>query len=66
MTERMSVDRDRCAGHGRCYSLEPELFDCDDADHPLVLHDVVPAGLEPNAQNAIENCPEGSISFAKG
>jgi hypothetical protein len=30
-----------------------------------VLHDVVAAGLEPNAQNAVGNCPEGSIGLAK-
>ena len=59
---RLTVDRDRCR---RCYSLEAKLFDCDDAGYPVVLDDVVPAGLEPNAQNAAENCPESSSSLAR-
>ena len=27
---RVRVDRDRCQGHGRCYSLAPELFEPDE------------------------------------
>ena len=27
---KIHLDTEKCQGHGRCYSLAPELFDCDD------------------------------------
>ena len=62
-TQRLEVDSDRCAGHGRCFSLEPDLFDSDDAGYPVVRHEVVPAELVANAENAVANCPEAAISL---
>lgn len=58
------VDSDRCAGHGRCYALVPELFDCDDSGYPVVLHETVDSEHMAMAENAIANCPEGAISLA--
>ena len=61
--QRLEVDVDRCAGHGRCFSMEPDLFDSDDAGHAVVRHEVVPAELLANAENAVANCPEAAISL---
>jgi len=33
---RIVLDSDLCTGHGRCYSLAPELFDADDEGHSVV------------------------------
>ena len=30
VTYRVQIDAGKCQGHGRCYSLAPELFDADD------------------------------------
>ena len=27
---RVTVDADRCTGHGRCYTLAPDVFDADE------------------------------------
>jgi ferredoxin len=62
-TVKIVLDADRCTGHGRCYSLAPELFDSDDEGHSVVLATEVPAGLEPQARLAVENCPESCISL---
>jgi len=59
---RIELDEARCTGHGRCYSLAPELFDADDMGHCVVLHTEVPRGLEDKATLAIETCPEGCLS----
>jgi ferredoxin len=59
----LEVDVDRCAGHGRCFSMEPDLFDSDDAGYAVVRHEVVPAELLANAENAVANCPEAAISL---
>jgi ferredoxin len=55
-------DADACTGHGRCYTLEPELFDSDDFGHCVVLHSEVPAGAEESARSAAANCPEHAIT----
>ena len=58
------VDFDRCAGHGRCYSLVPELFDSDDFGYPVVRHETVDSEHTAMAENAVANCPEEAISLA--
>ncbi len=58
---KLRVDLDKCTGHGRCYDLAPELFDEDEAGHCVLLHAKVPAGLEPKARVAADNCPEEAI-----
>ena len=59
---RITLNEDRCTGHGRCYSLAPELFDADEMGHCLVLSTEVPAGLEEKAHLAINSCPEEALS----
>jgi ferredoxin len=59
---RIVYDRATCQGHGRCYSLAPELFDSDDEGYAVVLGDgEVPAELEGKARLAADNCPEYAI-----
>ncbi len=60
---RIVLDSDLCTGHGRCYSLAPELFDSDDDGHSVVLAAEVPEGLESQAWVAVQNCPERCISL---
>lgn len=62
---KIVIDEERCTGHGRCYSLVPELFDSDDQGHSL-LRDPggeVPADQVRQAQVAVDNCPEDCISL---
>ena len=59
---KVHVINDQCQGHGRCYSLAPELFESDDYGNSVVLHDgEVPAGLEEKARLAELNCPEHAV-----
>jgi ferredoxin len=60
---RIVLDADRCTGHGRCYSLAPELFDSDDEGHSVVVAAEVPEGLESQAWLAAQNCPERCIAI---
>ncbi len=59
----LEVDVDRCAGHGRCFSLEPDLLVSDDAGYAVVRHEVLPAQLVANAHDAVANCPEAAITL---
>jgi ferredoxin len=60
---RIRLDNDACQGHGRCYSLAPELFDADDEGYAVLKVDdgEVPPGQEGNAVLAADNCPEFAI-----
>jgi ferredoxin len=60
---RIVLDTERCTGHGRCYSLAEELFDCDDRGYGMVKTPEVPSGLEELARTAVLNCPENAISL---
>jgi ferredoxin len=59
---RLSIT-DACTGHGRCYSLAPELFDCDDRGYGVVLSPETEPALDDKARTAVRNCPEGAIVY---
>jgi ferredoxin len=58
----LSIDPQKCQGHGRCTLASPDLFDIDDAGYGVVL--VAEPGPEYDAdiENAIGSCPEQAIS----
>ena len=62
---RIVVDADRCTGHGRCYTLAPDVFDADEVGHSVVLVGEVSGELEAQAVTAEKNCPEGAISLSR-
>ncbi|HET6774934.1 MAG TPA: ferredoxin [Acidimicrobiales bacterium] len=64
---RVHVDQEICQGHGRCYSLAPELFEPDEIGNGIEIGDgTVPAGLEDAARKAALNCPERAITIEEG
>jgi ferredoxin len=60
---RLYIDPDLCAGHGRCYTLSPELIQADDEGFPVQQGSEldVPADLEEAGRKIVANCPEGAI-----
>ena len=60
---RIRIDPERCTGHGRCYSLAPEIFEPDDEGRGMVIVEDVPAELVEKARAGIGNCPEQAISI---
>jgi len=58
---RVTVDEDRCAGHGMCLTLCPEIFELNDDGWAVASPEEVPAELEAAARDAIANCPEKAI-----
>jgi ferredoxin len=59
------VDSDLCAGHGRCYSTEPELFAAEADGYALARV----AGGDPNDAPGLERaavlCPESAIILVR-
>jgi ferredoxin len=62
---RVSVDSDLCTGHGRCYTLAPDVFDADDLGHSIVIVDEVSGELEEHAATGVQNCPESAITLSR-
>jgi ferredoxin len=63
---KLTVDADRCRGHGLCYSLAPDLLeDDDDEGYVSVRGQVidVPADQVDDARNAAASCPEQAIDL---
>jgi ferredoxin len=63
---KVSVDEDKCAGHGMCLTLCPEVFEMTDDGWAVAKPGEVPAELESAAKDAIANCPEQAISEIEG
>ena len=61
---RVSVDADRCVGHGRCYTLAPDVFDADEVGHSIVRVEEVCGELEKQAVAGEQNCPERAITLS--
>jgi ferredoxin len=62
---KLTVHTDRCAGHGLCYSLAPNLLEYDDDGYVTIRGQVidVPADQADYARNAAASCPEGAIEL---
>ena len=61
----IAVDARLCSGHGRCYSVAPELLDGDGEGFVTIrgTSTEVPARLEDKARQAAEWCPEQAITL---
>jgi len=59
---RVSVDDQRCRGHGVCMTLCPEVFSLTDDGYAVAIASDVPTELEAATREAIESCPEQAIS----
>lgn len=60
---RLHIDESLCSGHGRCYTLSPELVQSNDEGYPVQLGQDIEAGpdQETAARTIVANCPEGAI-----
>ncbi|MEB3019540.1 ferredoxin [[Mycobacterium] crassicus] len=55
------VDPDRCAGHGICTTICPEVFAINADGYSEVTVDEVPPQFENAVRDAIKQCPEHAI-----
>ncbi len=60
---RIHIDRSVCSGHGRCFSLSPEVFAYDDEGFGVPKSEVIAPQLEAAARRAVGACPEQAIEF---
>jgi ferredoxin len=60
---RIVLDSELCVGHGRCYTLAPDLFDADERGHCVVRVTEVPPELAGDARTGVANCPERALQI---
>lgn len=60
---KIHFDENLCSGHGRCYTLSPNLVQPNDEGFPEQLgQDLeVPEADEEAGRRVVANCPEGAI-----
>lgn len=63
---KLTIDTGKCSGHGRCYTLAPDYFDCDDEGFPVVLKADLDDTDVVRLQGAAANCPERAILLVEG
>ena len=61
---KLVIDEAKCSGHGRCYTVSPDLLDADDEGFVTARGSTVdvPASLVAAARLAAESCPEEAIT----
>lgn len=62
---KITVHGDRCTGHGRCYTLAPDLLDYDEEGY-VTIRDVivdVPDDQVTAAREAARTCPEQAVEL---
>jgi ferredoxin len=65
---KLQVDT-QCVGHGRCYTLAPQLLTCDDEGYVTIRGGdpiEVPDGMEELARDVEGSCPESAITVTDG
>jgi ferredoxin len=59
---RITVDREACTGHGRCYTVAPEVYGADDDGYCVIPNESVLPAFERQALLGARNCPEDAIT----
>jgi ferredoxin len=59
---KVTVDDERCRGHGICGTLCPEVFTLTDDGYSVVQVAEIPAGSEQAVGAAVASCPEHAIT----
>jgi ferredoxin len=57
-----TVDQGMCIGCGICEGGCPDVFSIDDSGLATAIEDDVPAELEADARQAMDDCPVSAIS----
>ena len=63
---KVTIDPEKCQGHGRGFGGAPDLFDSAELGQGIVIGDgTVAAGREEAAKLAEANCPEYAIEITE-
>ena len=62
---KLAVDENRCTGHGRCYTVAPDLLTYDEEGFVSIRDETIEVAEEQRkaAEDAAASCPEEAISL---
>ena len=60
---KVRIDRERCVGNARCWTIAPELYPLDDDGYVATDGFTVPTGQEEVARRGARSCPEKVIEI---
>lgn len=58
---RVTINNERCQGHGRCALIAPQLFDVDESGLGFVKVAVISDADRSDVEEAVLSCPENAI-----
>jgi ferredoxin len=58
---RVTIDTSACQGHGRCFTVAPEVYESDDEGYGKAVSEVIAPDLESQAELGRASCPERAI-----
>ena len=58
---RLTIDRDRCEGHGMCEQVAPDLIRLDDNAEPIFDAGDIPPAQSAAAEAAVQSCPVAAL-----
>ena len=61
---KVTVDDDRCRGHGVCGTICPEVFTLTDEGYTVVQTPEIPAESKEAVRTASGSCPERAITVS--
>ena len=63
---KVTIDRAACTGHARCAALGPDFYQLDDDGYNAMDGTVeVPEGLEQQARDGADGCPERALTITE-
>jgi ferredoxin len=62
---KVTVDSERCMGHGQCYARGPGVYEPDDDGYCVVVSATVEGDLLQQAVEGAEACPESAITIGE-
>ncbi len=63
---KVRIDRERCVGNARCWTIAPELYPLDDDGYVATDGFTVPLSQEDAARRGARGCPEKVIEILEG
>ncbi|OBF14878.1 ferredoxin [Mycobacterium sp. ACS4331] len=63
---KVSVDPDRCAGHGVCVAICDTVFTLTEGGYAEAIADEIPLESVESVREAATQCPEHAISIDEG
>ncbi len=61
---KVVINKSACCGYGICAEICPEVFKLDDNGIVYADNEIVPEGLEEQAQEGAEACPQSALAVA--